>query len=476
MKHILTFLFLSLTIEALAQIRIPRSPRNLNGKTGHCQIDCNGKTTTGVDFRRIAVERGDPNRGGPLGRFIVVPDDQGGQRKVETEKFFDELTSLEAFSSGQCGQSLNDDSRDEIHVMGLCPGSITLYENQSLDIKSKHKQNGTIAPNDEQADFFFTRSHTPERERKLVEEMYCRPSKNGSDNSLQNSECKPFDLLIGEENILAVGMKSKACKNISIPTFRPEFSRPLGDRIIQCRKGLPESTTVTTNSDFTLGAWIFGLSIPWIQSETLQISAFNQVPRHVSTNFFNGEQHCLRNISSSQLSYDERCPVSRVSKSKSATFPVGPIPLTVEAGVEGEIGINHFARVGKLWSSSRLAPYAETSGFASAAIDLAIVKTGVEASLLFLRDTYDLFSMANITFQPERRTHPPGFYVSEQLTAKNTIEALSGSINAFIKVPVPKFIGWRWKKFKYTIFDWMGLRTTGTVIDHKLGPKSTMEM
>ncbi|MFZ4715435.1 MAG: hypothetical protein ACOYL6_17050 [Bacteriovoracaceae bacterium] len=472
MKKLPLFLF-TVSLGLQAQTHQPAPPTM---PEGYCAQQCNGRAVTPFNFIKRAQEMGDPNTGKPLGKQMSIPDESGAMVLVDTKSFFSELTFMESFAAGQCGESLNSTTSNEIIVSGMCPATYKILDDSRATISASHKQQGTQAMNNQQASDAFRSGTSSESRRQLNEELYCRLKTNVGTNAMANTECKPFNLKLGEEKILAVGMKSQVCKSFTSPEFVPEFQYPIGAGMYQCRRGLVPGTTTATQSNFVIGAWLFNKELAILRTDSAQVAILGTSSRHLSNNFFRGNQYCKQDITRDTIEFEESCPLARLSFSKSVTFPIGPIPLTVEAGVQGQLRVEHFSRVAPAWTNGRMKPIAETSGFASASINLLIIRAGVEASLLFLRESYDLFSLAAIKYMPATNSLQAGFYASEQLTGTNIIEALSGKISAFVAVPIPKFLGWRWKKFKFVIFEWAGLRTSGLVIDHRIGPKPIQQM
>ena len=95
--------------------------------------------------------------------------------------------------------------------------------------------------------------------------------------------------------------------------------------------------------------------------------------------------------------------------------------------------------------------------------------------LTFLEDTYQMSALSAVMHLPVGQgLTQEGFYFSAQQTGVNKFNALSGKINAFAEVPVPKWLGFRWKKFSVNIFQWAGINRTGYVIDKRETPTNVM--
>jgi hypothetical protein len=443
---------------------------------GYCYVGCRGsQPVTPYNFSRAASRFGDPNTGGRLGSTVLVPSEDGGtpDTPVATLEWLRELTEVEGFAARECGRSLNDDSwGDIIDVVAPCGDLEKILEADAADARRAHSRTGTAPMSDVNADRAYQYASNNENQRNLREKLYCRfiPGGQGS-NALSSEHCEPFDLQIGTDRTLAAGMKSKTCRMINAPRFNPEIRQVLGGGVLECRRGLPPRTSVRTEGEVDFGISVFNNRMTLLGVQSRQVGTLNLDSTHTSRTMNRGVTICRDNEKAPKLSIDKTCPVARTERKASATFMVGPIPITVEAGAFGEVGTADFARVSPMWANGRVGPYVETAGFASAFINLLIIRGGVEARLTFLNDKYFLTSFSGVMHLPQGNGVPrEGFYFSEQLTGVNQLNALGGKIDAFASVPVPKFIGIRWKKFRVNLFRWNGVQSIGYVIDRQVGP------
>lgn len=468
MNKLLVLLLLFPVAEVAAQ-RAPDLP------AGYCYVDCFGKQPVApYDFERAARRQGDPNTGRRLGRFVMVPSEEGGpaDQRVLTTEWLSELMDVERYAAEQCGRSLNDDSwGDIIDVVAPCGDIDKILESDASVIRQQHKRRGNPPMSDETAERAYRHFTQDEEQAKLQEKLYCRFVPGGGSNHLDSQHCEPFDLRLGAERTLAVGMTSQACRRISAPSFRPESRTVLGGGTLECRRGIPRGTTVQTNGEAKLGIWVFNNEIIFLGAESRQVGALNRDAIHTSRTTYKAQTSCRERLTGDQVEVDENCVVSRKEEGAAATFMVGPIPITVQAGAYIETGTSDFAKVAPMWANGRVGPYVDSAGFASAFINLLIVRAGVEAGLTFFNDKYFLTSFAAVAHLSEGSgIAREGFYFSEQLNGVNQLNALAGRIDAFASIPVPKWLGIRWKKFRLNIFNWSGIRATGYVIDHQQGP------
>jgi hypothetical protein len=472
-------LFIALTLLFPIMASAQRAP---DLPPGYCYVGCRGeRPVRPYDFVTAARRFGDPNSGGRLGSTVRVPSREGGpsDTPVATSSFLDELMLAENFAAGSCGVSLNDDRRgDIIDVVAPCGDIEKIMEANAHDARSQFRRSGNQPMSDQVAKQAYDIAMSQNQQTRLKDRLYCSfvPGGRGS-NQIDNQHCEPFDLLLGAERTLAAGMKSKICRRVSVPRFVPESRQVVGSGTIECRRGLPPRAATHTNGDVNFGIWIFNNQLTLLGMDSRQRGSLDQASTHFSRTVVRGNNVCQIDRSGDRISVDETCPVARQERRIGATFMVGPIPISVEAGAMGEVGTADFAKVGPLWANSRLGPYVDTAGFAAAYINLLIIRGGVEASLTFFNDRYFLSGLSAVAHVPQSPTTPrEGFYFSEQLNGVNQINALSGRIDAFVQVPVPKFIGFRWKKFRLNIFQWGGFRATGYVIDRREGPVELMQL
>lgn len=446
---------------------------------GYCQVGC--KMPYGVpafDFAKKAAQAGDPNTGKPLGPTTLIPDDegQGASKSVNTSDLLGNLGSVENWSAGSCGKSLNDDSWNEVAVVAPCSAYNSMLDRKALIIKGKHKSEGTPPPSTKVGDQFFQAASSPAAQKALDEEWYCRAfmaDGSSGDGALKNNVCQPYDFIIGDNNIFGVGMQSKVCRSVTVPGFVPQVKYPVGGGFLGCRKGIPDGAQTSAYEWATYGIGFFGKYVPILDTANAQSAPIRQKVTQVSNAKFAGKELCPQNVTLENVTYEKPCPVYHESEETSISFAVGPIPITVDVGIVGDVAVNQWARVAPMWANGHDVPGFNISAYAKAYVNLVIAKAGVEANLTVLNDIYDLYGFSGVAFLPEGTPGLPngkGFYFSEQLVGSDTITALAGNVAAFAKIPVPKFLGWKWKKYRYTIFSWPGLVTKGYVINQISGP------
>lgn len=125
---------------------------------------------------------------------------------------------------------------------------------------------------------------------------------------------------------------------------------------------------------------------------------------------------------------------SEEQKIVSATFTIVIVPLTVEAGVSGNLDIG----ASLSYSSSRLEVggdivSASLDAYATAEIDLAVASGGVGVDFLIISDTFNVTAYADLSKAISNSQITIG------LDMTNDIEAISGEFYLYVKYPVYKW-------------------------------------
>jgi hypothetical protein len=141
----------------------------------------------------------------------------------------------------------------------------------------------------------------------------------------------------------------------------------------------------------------------------------------------------------------------------SFTFPVGPIPLSVEVGAQGNVGVRYFLGLRPLHATAQIIPNASVKVYATAAVNLVVAKGGAGAELTLLALTLTLG--AELGVDSDSR----GLFISEHIYAQNELEMLSGKIFLWAEVTVPR-LGippWTKKHYQWDWFNFTGFKTKG---------------
>lgn len=156
--------------------------------------------------------------------------------------------------------------------------------------------------------------------------------------------------------------------------------------------------------------------------------------------------------------------------SKGTTFMVGPIPVQVEAGAKGTVGLNAkivMKSVAELTADANA--YGGMTGFASAGVNVALARAGIRANLNIIK--------VNQGVDASFKINPAANYARFDIEAPLTISTLDGKLSLFgerkkikwckKKRWLPKVpCGSSWKNIgNKTIVSWNGKKYTTKLID-----------
>ncbi|MBK9247654.1 MAG: hypothetical protein IPM69_05960 [Ignavibacteria bacterium] len=139
-------------------------------------------------------------------------------------------------------------------------------------------------------------------------------------------------------------------------------------------------------------------------------------------------------------------------KSKTISFNL-VVPVDVEVGIQGTLGVKYFAHSDKNSLDAFATPFADISGFAKCAVNLFIVRAGVEGKLTFLKGDINLAAHADIMYGNNE------FIFTKDFRCNYNLNMLSGNIKAFADRRNWRF---KWKRFwTHELFAWEGLNIAG---------------
>ena len=422
---------------------------NLPG--GFCYTkQCDGThPITGFDFWKKVQSYGDPNGNGPLGPNFMAPVAEGSTQteSVPSNDFFNQMTDAENYSSSQCGLSLNSNTNDSIVIAGPCKTASDLDRKGNI-VKMKHKPQGNPGLNAKQMDVFFEAAKAKKDQLPVM--GYCRPDGIG----LQTVECYPYTMDLGDPAIFAVGSKAEACYKTYVPK--------VGGNSI-CRVGIPAGSRVDGLNNASFFVALFGNKFDLLKAEAVLTAPLSGNVSYNGTVYYLGNKIYSKPTNAADIRVEDNVPIAAIEKGITIPFPIGPLTLSVSAGVQGNASFNMGARVVSMWANGRVRPIINTSGYVDAGLDAWIAKAGVEGHLTFLNNDIDVYGFNGIASTPSSQ----GEYLaySVQVSGLDTLSALSGWVGAYAKIRVPKFLGFRWKKWGVKIFDWGGVTTSGYVFN-----------
>lgn len=139
-------------------------------------------------------------------------------------------------------------------------------------------------------------------------------------------------------------------------------------------------------------------------------------------------------------------------KSKTISFNL-VVPVDIEVGIQGTLGVKYFAHSDKNSLDAFATPFADVSGFAKCAVNLFIVRAGVEGKLTFLKGDINLAAHADIMYGNNE------FIFTKDFRCNYNLNMLSGNIKAFAERRNWRF---KWKRFwTHELFAWEGLNIAG---------------
>jgi hypothetical protein len=160
-------------------------------------------------------------------------------------------------------------------------------------------------------------------------------------------------------------------------------------------------------------------------------------------------------------------PLKPLDVHTTARFMIGPVPVSVTVGARGEIGLNYNLGVAPLSAQANLIPYVNSSIYAQAAVDIGLVKAGVEGELVLLKDEFTLSGAVSLEHKPVvSKGEPVKLFFRQAYSAHNKMTALSGSLSVFADILCPLFCDG--VEFTYEIFSWPGLTKEGYLFNETI--------
>jgi hypothetical protein len=138
---------------------------------------------------------------------------------------------------------------------------------------------------------------------------------------------------------------------------------------------------------------------------------------------------------------------------KSKTFFSKTVPvwwfLKVKVSMGGEVGLDPNMRADADEAQADMEPFGGVNGTGSVILDLGVLKGGVTGKLTLAEISTPIDAEMRIDDTDDYNTR-----ICYTVKAKNTLEALSGSISVWGKYWLP-FVGWS-KKYSKNVYSWNG--------------------
>jgi len=151
-----------------------------------------------------------------------------------------------------------------------------------------------------------------------------------------------------------------------------------------------------------------------------------------------------------------------VEQQVETTIEVGPVPVTLRAGVRGEVGVSTqltlYSGSPQTWTdwpkmSASVSPFLDTWVWAEAGVGgYHVADAGVGGTLRMINDTVDLGAGLFAKTFPET---PQGeTFFQADLYGTNDLRMLDGSLYVYVNIDAGLDLG----EYRYDLFDWKGLQ------------------
>lgn len=419
---------------------------------GYCWKRCNGTPPpkSPFDFLGKSKSAGDPNTGKPLGATMSVPLAEGGTKEVPTGDFFSQIQGFEEWSAKNCGENLNDEGT--VLVAGPCYDD-RLKNTWTVSVLNAHSDKGVRAPSLDVINKFFEAATSPAAKKALEETPWHR--RGGQKTAFK--KCWPKDIGAGTKDTFGVYINGKLCANFQAPPL------PGGASVV---KGVPAGSRTEVNAEGKAGVYVLGGDLTLVRAEAQFYSPHGAAVKRSAGAYVLGAKVWGEASEGTDISWSLPVELGSIKKGVSATFTIGPIPITVEAGANAKAGVNFMARLTDMWANGRATPYVDAAAYAAGYVNAFIAQAGVEAALTLLKDALDLYGFVGVAVgNAEGKTQ---FVFTTQIAGENQISALNGHMDLFARVRVPRWLGWKWKTYRTELFNWGGVNAKGMIFSYML--------
>ncbi|AJQ97952.1 hypothetical protein [Gynuella sunshinyii] len=153
-----------------------------------------------------------------------------------------------------------------------------------------------------------------------------------------------------------------------------------------------------------------------------------------------------------------------ITKSVKYRFAVGPIPMSAELGMSGEVGYRWGFELYALQVGAWTGPWAALDAWAQVGVDVWIGGAGVGGQLTIAHYSLTLQGSGQFEWVEEPQ-------IRFQIAALSDLNLLSGDIYAFawIKYPSPTWknpFRLKKKEWRHSFFSWTGYHNQGTLFDY----------
>lgn len=140
-------------------------------------------------------------------------------------------------------------------------------------------------------------------------------------------------------------------------------------------------------------------------------------------------------------------------------FALGPIPMSLKAGLTGYVGVRYGAHADVDTSppcdhqslSAHFSPFAGIEGFASVGLDIGLAEAGVKITLTIIDISLPFTESVGLRIDP---AHGPSAYFNTNLDL--VLETLGGRFSVFLRILVAS---WEWD-----LFTWDGIKQVNSLL------------
>lgn len=157
----------------------------------------------------------------------------------------------------------------------------------------------------------------------------------------------------------------------------------------------------------------------------------------------------------------------------STTFTVGPVPISVEAGIDGSIGYDLTIAYAETLTASGEVIDADLGGNASGGVDLLVASAGVEIEITIVENTLSLDSSAAFSLVNDGELQPN---IAYKLKVDDALDAINGKFGLFAEITGIKWCdgwidypcGFKTDRYDYWFYETPSLFSkTWTIIDEE---------
>lgn len=423
-----------------------------------CASQCDGtKAIAPFNYKgAITNSKTDPVTGKPLGPTITMPVDENSSQteQVPTSEYANSLQEFENYTASQCGESLGGSS-PKIEISSACSNKI--LDRKEYVAVSKHKPTGSQLPSVAAINTYFEQAAGKANQDKLKKQVYW----SNDMMEINSNKCLSNNVELGSKDTLGLFVTTSTCRYLYFPKMPSVY-----------RIGLPETSQLSTKSDFDVSGYIFSFPVKILAVNATATGNMSGVPSASNKVVRMGAVIDGFNLSGEKIAQDKQYKLADYTYANEMSVPVGPLEFTVEIGASGFLRVDTLTRSTRMWVNTDVYPHARIDVWVAGSIGIWIARAGAEGKLNLVDEQMHNYAFAGVAAIPTQMNGGVVelFNFSEQLVSYNVLSGLGGELNAFAKIRVPKFIGLKWKKYSVNLYRWDGMSMKGYLYDLQRGP------